>query len=298
MIPRSLAVPTLLAASVAVPYMATKAPQWSQQFRQRGQAAVATDAASSSPAPMTPLGALNPAFTAQPQGPGASLYPTKTPLEGVPTYSLADVLRLDVTKEWVYQRWARKSTALAELDLFGVRVPLVTGTQLTDLAGSLTYYFTQDGRLQRISFRGRTGDTTQLFSVLAQRHGFQAYPTTVAGEQLLQVRRGDDVLSEVRTRPSPVLWASSPHDSFTVELELQDPAAARALKPPALPLPPLASPPPAAAPAPAAQTAATPTAAAAAEADKKKDPAWKAFFPRSRIPKKQIENLDAARMYD
>jgi hypothetical protein len=292
MLSRSLAVPMLLVASVAVPYVATNAPEWSRQFRERGAPAAAAPAAAAPAAsPATP----NPALTASPQGPGANLYPTQTPLEGSGSYSLAEVFRFDVTKEWVYQRWARKSTALSQLDLFGVRVPLVTGAKLHDLAGSLTYYFASDGRLQRISFRGRTGDTSQLFALLARQHGFLAYPSTVAGEQLLQVRRGDDVLSEVRTRPSPVLWASSPHDSFTVELELQNPATAKPLSPPSAPLP-LAQ----AAPAPqvaAATAAPAEKAAAPAATEKKTEPAWKSFFPRSRIPKKQADQLDAVRLY-
>src|SRR5687767_9632131 len=114
---RKLVVPTLLAASVAGPYAATNAPQWAQQWRGAPAAATApegppTNAGASTP-PYDPT-KINSALTAQPQGPGANLFPTKTPLEGVATYSLADVLRFDVSKEWVYQRWARKSTALSE----------------------------------------------------------------------------------------------------------------------------------------------------------------------------------------
>jgi hypothetical protein len=210
---------------------------------------------------------------------------------------------MDVSKEWVYQRWPRKSTALSELDLFGVRVPLVTGTQLHDLAGSLTYYFGGDGRVKRISFRGRTGDTTQLAAIVHQRFGLQAQPTPIAGEQLLQYRSGDDVLSELRTRPAPVLWASTPHDSFAVELELQEPTTARPLQSPLMNVP-LAGMPsaqaPAAAPvagqagAPPAAVASTPPAPAAEQAEPL---GWKAFFPRSRLPKQQVQNLDVSNLY-
>jgi hypothetical protein len=304
---RKLIVPTLLAASVAGPYAATNAPQWAQQWRGAPAAAPAPEGqspnAGSAAAPTDPT-KINPALTAQPQGPGANLFPTQTPLEGVATYSLNDVLRFDVSKEWVYQRWARKSTALSELDLFGVRVPLVTGTQLHDLAGSLTYFFGVDGRVRRISFRGRTGDTTQLVAIVAQRFGLQPQATIVAGEQVLQVRRDDEVISQLRTRPAAVLWSSSPHDSFAVELDLQDPATAQPLKtaPPAV----------ASAPAPAAQSAAPPATSAppaaqsapsqaaaqsAAAAEKPQEPAWKALFPRSRIPKGQVNNLDRGNLY-
>jgi len=292
MISRTLAVPTLLAASVAVPYVATNAPEWSQRLRGAAAAPVPPGGAEAAPA----NGPAKPATSAAIlQGPNATLYPTVTPLEGVPSYSLADVLRMDVTKDWVYHRWARKSTALAELDLFGVRVPLVTGTQLHDLAGSLTYFFGIDGRVQRISFRGRTGDTTQLAALVHQRFGLQAQPTLIAGEQLLQARRGDDVISELRTRPAPVLWSSSPHDSFSVALELQDPATARPLRLEGLPAP---APPTAAATSAAAAAASqSPVVAAPKAVDAKPEPAWKAFFPRSRVPKAQIKSLDQDNLY-
>lgn len=274
MISRTLAVPTLLAATVGGPYVATNAPQWAREWQTAAPAA-----ASGAAQPGSFGGATDPrrmeSLTASPTGPGATLYPTATPLEGAPTYSLADVFRLDVTKEWVYQRWPRKSTALSSLDLFGVRVPLVSGTQLHDVAGSLTYFFGVDGRCHRISFRGRTGDTSQLLGVLAHQHGLQAYPTKVAGEQLLQLRRGSDVISECRTRPAPVLWSSSPHDSFSIELELQNPATGRPLSPQLAPIPPA---PQATAAAPAKQAAAP--AAQAAAAPPAESGGWRGYFSR------------------
>jgi hypothetical protein len=297
MLSRSLAVPTLLAASVAVPYVATNAPDWKQQWN-------APPAAGTAGGPTAPplLGGdvlQRPVpSTTMPGGPGATLFPTQTPLEGTPAVSLGEVFRLDVTKDWVYARWPRKSTALAELDLFGVRVPLVTGAQLHDLAGSLTYYFGPEGRVRLISFRGRTGDTTQLVQLVTQRFGLQQQPTLVAGEQLFQIRDGEKVLSSLRTRPAPVLWASSPHDSFSVELDLQDPATARPLAQNLPPLPATVTPPP-----PAAQAATVSNAeAAAAEAkdDAEEKPVasgWKAFFPRRRVPSDQIPNLDHGNMY-
>ena len=310
MLSRTLAAPTLLVASVGVPYVASNAPEWSQQIRGAATGAVQPGAPAGAPgvvevgaqaAPAlhtTPASAL----TAPLQGAGAAIYPNQAPLEGTPTYSLGDVLRMDISKEWVYQRWPRKSTALADLDLYGVRVPLVTGTQLNDIAGSLTYYFGIDGRVRRISFRGRTGDTTQIASIVHQRFGLVAQPTVVAGEQLLQYRRDEDVLSELRTRPAPVLWASSPHESFTVELELQDPATAKPLAGPTVNLP-------AAAPADV-QNAAKPQAAGeaktqaaagkeagAADGAKPEPLGWRAFFPRSRVPSQQIRTLNQGNLY-
>jgi hypothetical protein len=290
-----------LAATVAVPYGASNAG-WLQQLRGTSvpPPAPTTPAPFNLPSqPFRTPPATNPALTASPPGPNATLFPTKTPLEGDPNYSLADVLRLDVSKEWVYQRWPRKSTALSDLDQFGVRVPLVTGTQLYDLAGSLTYFFGPNGRVQRISFRGHTGDTTQVVAIVTQRFGLQRQPTMVVGEQLFQIKSGDDVVSELRTRPAPVLWASSPHDSFAVELELQDPAAARPLKRPAPPaMPALAPPQPLAAASPANLPTMAPGAPAATSAPPpaaENNPpltTWEKLFPRSRVSKAQLENLE------
>jgi hypothetical protein len=297
----------LLAAAVAVPYVANKAPEWKNTWNGGG---APTTAAPAAPSAWPGIGQHNPSLTgspwptntpaagANPQAPSASITPgvqSQASLEGTPTYSVAEVLRLDVTKEWVYQRWARKSTALSELDLYGVRVPLVTGTRVQDLAGSLTYFFTPDGRVQRISFRGRTGDTTQLVALVTQNYGFQWQTPTAAGEQLLQVHRGEEILCELRTRPAPVLWSNSPNNSFNVNLELQNPATARPLKPILAPLPE----PTTAGAAANAQAGASPNgkAAAAAADDKPAEPRWKAFFPRSRTPKGQIKNLDTANMY-
>lgn len=312
--------PVLLAASVAVPYAANQAPEWRDRW-----------AASSQPGPTsppwpnlrpgslpslsraTPPGATTPlpsASASLPTMPGGAFAPTlqipaspsaaAAPLEGSPTYALAEVVRMDVTKEWVYQRWARKSTALAELDLYGVRVPLVTGAKVTDLAGSLTYYFTQDGRVQRIAFRGRTGDTTELVALATQRYGLQWQTPGASGEQLLEARRGEDVVSRLRTRPAPVLWANSPNESFAVELDLQDPAAGRPLPSLAAPLPPL----PPATPSAAESSAGVAKSrggdkktAAAREKSAEQAAGWRAFFPRSRVPKPQIKGLDANNLY-
>ncbi len=272
---RTLTVPLLLAAAVGVPYLAKQGLKLDDLWKSDPKPAAA---GLGSPGELAP----------SPQKPGAVLYPRTAPLEGVPSMSIAEVFRFDVSREWVYQRWARKSTALSELGLYGIRVPLVTGTQLVDLAGSLTYYFSDGGRVARISFSGRTGDTTQLVMLVARRFGLTRQMTPVAGEQLLQLRRGDEVISELRTHPAPVLWANAPHESFEVELVLQHPDTATPL-PPRVPL---------ASSQPAAQQEAAKKAAAGEDASEKKaaekdnEEGWKAYFPRSRVPKKQVENLD------
>lgn len=275
----------ILAVAATVPYLATHGPNldgiWPTDKKASPDVAAVAAVAEGSAQPSAPV-------SSQPQGPGTVLYPTSTPLEGAPSISLHEVFRFDISKEWVYRRWSRKSTALAELGLYGVRVPLVTGTKLHDLAGSLTYYFNEGGSVERISFTGRTGDTTQLAMLMMHRYGLQPQSTVVVGEQLLQQRYEEHVFSELRTRPAPVLWANSPHDSFAVELELQRPGATTPLPPRKLLVP---------SPPAEQQAAAVPEGEAEAEgeelaADATPDEAWKTYSPRSRVPKEQVENLN------
>jgi hypothetical protein len=303
MIPRSLALPSLLAASVAVPYVASNAPQWAES----GAAKMAGKPSAAAPYRVGQANTPYPAPIRQellmpPQGPG--LYPTATPLEGVRTYALEEVLRLDVTKEWVYQRWSRKSTATADIDLFGVRVPLVSGTQIHDVAGSLTYYFDESGMAQKLTFHGRTGDTSHLVGLATSRFGLLRQ-SAEPGEQLFRQFRGADVTSELRTRPARVLWESSPHDSFSVHLTLQRPERARPLASGDAALQKIvrqeqekleaAQKQEQQRAAPADSSTAATTGSGAAKTSAANPDGWKAFFPRSRVPKPQIEGLDKSR---
>ena len=162
--------------------------------------------------------------------PGVQSNPNKAAPSAHPEiYPLAEVLRSDITTDWVYARWNRKSAGLADPGMFGIRVPLVTGTLEGDLAGSLSYYFNNQNRLQRISLRARTGDPTQIVNLVMQRFGFQPQPPTLPGEQLYQVIHHKKVKSELRIRPESVLLTSSPHTSYSVALELEAPTSNRYL---------------------------------------------------------------------
>lgn len=296
---RLLGVPVLLAAAVGVPYVASNGINIDDILPSKQGSQVVQPAREQDVLGKLPGAKTRPTLSA---GPGETLYPSGTPVEGMTVMSLSEVINFNVTKEWVYQNWSRKSTALSDLGLFGVRVPLVTGTQIHDLAGSLTYFFGNDGRVHRISFHGTTGDTTQVVMLAAQQYGLRPQGTAIAGEQLFQIRRENQVFSELRTRPAPVLWSSSPHDSFKVDLDLQHPGVKTPLPSRNLPLPAFkASPvPPQQQLASQAQTANTKRVVNAkpATAKVKKQPEvdprqkWEAFFPRSRVPKKQVPSLD------
>jgi hypothetical protein len=67
-----------------------------------------------------------------------------------PPIDLREVLRFDIDPDFVFRRFAMVSTVLSDLSLDGLRVPLVSGTQAYDVAGSLTYYFDINKMLRRI----------------------------------------------------------------------------------------------------------------------------------------------------
>ncbi len=298
---RPLMLATLLGASIGVPYVVSRSTQGPEQ----GPGSTPPPAGQNSswqnpgnvtnpafsPPPLMP--ATTPAASSQPAAsyPAAQpAYPTTAtpaaftglenirPGEPVRYHRIQDVFRFDVSKEWVYQNWDRKSTGLADPELFGIRVALVTGTGRTDLAGALTYLFDAQGRLEHISFRGRTADTTPLVRFLTQRYQFERMDGP-AGEQLYQVRSGSSVYSELRTRPESVLLEDAPNGSIGVVLELGRPGSNRPLQPPApkLDIPEVASPTP-------------PPEAAADAADKAAEkPGWVGKFgPATQVQHNQV----------
>ena len=99
-----------------------------------GESAAAPSGASIEPG--LPAAAIGRTFGGTPDKPAKP-----APLEGVTARDLGEVIRFDGSPEWVMARWPRVTAGLANLDLQGYRVPLVSGTAQDDLAGSLTYYF-------------------------------------------------------------------------------------------------------------------------------------------------------------
>ena len=73
--------------------------------------------------------------------------PVSTPSLGNPGLTIADLLRFDATALWVSQQWPRVTATQLDLGRFGMRVPVVTGTDAADIAGTLTYYFNDQQRV-------------------------------------------------------------------------------------------------------------------------------------------------------
>ncbi|MHC4403587.1 MAG: DUF6690 family protein, partial [Planctomycetota bacterium] len=113
--------------------------------------------------------------------------PVPRSLQSAPVHDLGEVFRFDVTPDWIVYNWPRVSSGLAHLPLQGYRVPLVSGTSQDDVAGSLTYYFNAQQRLQRITLHGTTGSTLKLAHLMKVRFGFVRRLTNDPGVFLYEV---------------------------------------------------------------------------------------------------------------
>lgn len=223
---RPVIIASLLGASIGVPYFASKAGHREDAAPAITPLPSVTASAPETPAsgtPAIPTPAAMAAALTPPGPPGSTTIIPRSP-------SAEQALRFDVTKEWVYRSFDRKSAGPTDLGLFAVRVPLVSGTQSSSLAGSLTYYFNIQNQVEHISFRGRTADPSQLVRYVMQRYQFEpisAHP----GEQVYRVADRGGVRSELRTRLEPIAAGASPQAAHSVELELAHPDSARYLPP-------------------------------------------------------------------
>ena len=150
-------------------------------------------------------------------------------LTGAQTEQLSDALRFDVAPEWVTSRWARVSTVLSEQQFKGLRVPLVTGTKLDDLAGSLTYYFDHQQRVRRVTFTGNTGDPDRLVKLVTERFRFKVVPSQGAG--MFLAHWNGRPTSALRITHAPVIRSADPLSQFTVDLEINLPEMGYRLSP-------------------------------------------------------------------
>jgi hypothetical protein len=140
-------------------------------------------------------------------------------------HPLEEVLRFEVTTNWILATWPRVSASLAELDVQGYRVPLVSGTTDADIAGSLTYYFNKKQRVERITFFGTTGDARRLVALLESRFSFKRAVTPEPNLFVYQVKSWGKVTSEMRIRPAPIVRSEIPYARFEVALLIDRPSS-------------------------------------------------------------------------
>ncbi len=135
--------------------------------------------------------------------------------------ALSEVVRFDVNPSWVMQRFPRISTVLSNLQLDGMRVPLVTGTQPTDLAGTLTYYFDRYQRVQRVTLHGVTGDPSRFLAEL--QHAYQLEQQPQLGGGLYLKNWNGRPTSVVYFAPAAVISSQDPYARYQFFAELNQP---------------------------------------------------------------------------
>lgn len=133
-------------------------------------------------------------------------------------HSLPEILRFDISPGWVLERFPRVTTVLADTQMDGLRVPLVTGTSPNDIAGTLTYSFDRYQRVQRLTVQGTTGDATRFMTELQQQYRMQQVPSL--GGVLYLLSWNGNATNVVHIEPAAVIYADSPYSRFNVLIEL------------------------------------------------------------------------------
>lgn len=216
----------LLVGTIAVPYVVSNSSDLREKAAKvvpalaaddDGEADGDADASSTTAATVAPAAAKD-GTTASDATPTAATAQRARDLTDVA--EMSEVFRLDVTPVWVMNRWSRVSTQLAGLNEHGYRVPLVTGSREDDLAGALTYYFTAEHRLRRITFSGTTGDPKRLIGMLNSQFQFERKITADAGSFTYASKDSSSAPSTLQIRPARVVRANAPHARYNIELEM------------------------------------------------------------------------------
>ena len=154
---------------------------------------------------------------------GESTPRTNLPAAGEATVlPMTEAFRFNVTTGWILQRWPLASIGLADPRLQGYRVPLVTGTARTDLAGSLTYYFDSRQQVRRITFDGTTGDARELVRLMTSRYRFTRRIVADAGQYRYEAAHPDGkTTSTLEIHAAQMVTADDPFGRFKVKLILQ-----------------------------------------------------------------------------
>lgn len=139
------------------------------------------------------------------------------------------IVRFDLTPDSITQNWSRVTTTQSEHFLLGMRVAVVTGPEISDLAGSMTYYFDEQDQLQRISLQGFTGDASRLIAHCEQGYKLEKQASLDAGMYIAQWNgMPTSVLHVAR---APIIRADSPRTQYYVTLEINRPSARMQLSP-------------------------------------------------------------------
>jgi hypothetical protein len=140
-------------------------------------------------------------------------------VSGPQVQDFSEIFRFDLTPNQVMKRWQQVSASLRHLDLQGYRVPLVTGIDDTDLAGSLTYYFDPRQRLRRITFVGTTGNPLRLTHFVTQHYGFHRVVNQDPRRESYSGGR-NNVGGYYTITPMELIDRDESHTNFSIDLRI------------------------------------------------------------------------------
>ncbi len=201
---RLLILPALLAAGGVGPYLATE-HDWSKPTDFSAWTATSNEEAE--------LPAGDDAYLNWEEGGDGG-----PAVAGPAVKDFADVFRFNATPGWIAARWSRVTMIYSDPRFQGYRAPLLTGTGIDDLAGSITYYFDLNGVIQRVTFEGVTGDPRRLVQLMTGPYKFEQKPN-VHGALYMTQWHGEPV-SAMRILPSTVMDAGSAHRHYNIQLEI------------------------------------------------------------------------------
>lgn len=174
----------------------------------------------------SPANAWNPNVltspSSPPYAPAAPGTPSPTTASNGHVTDFREVIRFDISPSFVTQRFDRITTVLSNVQLDGMRVAFVSGTRPTDIAGTLTYFFDIQQTVQRIQFQGTTGDPSVLSQLMVQY--YRLTPENSLGGNFFTTRWNGQVTSLMLIAHAPVITADSPHNRYSIFLELNQPS--------------------------------------------------------------------------
>lgn len=169
------------------------------------------------------------AFASAAGGPGMNAAYATPARPGDGPVPFDQIVRFDLTPDSITQNWSRVTTTQSEHFLLGMRVAVVTGPEISDLAGSMTYFFDDQDQLQRISLQGYTGDASRLIAHCEQAYKLEKQASLDAGMYIaLWNGMPTSVLHVAR---APVIRADSPRTQYYVTLEINRPSSRMQLSP-------------------------------------------------------------------
>lgn len=219
----------LLAGAAGGPYMLYETDA-GQAARNSATQAIGLTSGTSA-APSTTAASTNSSWwgSSSSAGPGANALQSAPVLTVTQMNSLAEVLRFDIPPAWVMQNFPTVNTGVGDLNLDGLRVPLITGTRPDDLVGTLTYYFDRFQRVQRISLHAVTGDPTRIGNEIQRNYRLQQQPALGGG--LYTTMWNGTPTSILHITPATVITAEQQSSRFTVFLEINQPGLQYGLSP-------------------------------------------------------------------